>query len=110
MTTTMGMWTIMEEGRDEYGRDFGMRVGNAEAAYQQGFEEGCRHGYKKAMMEVNGGDMGYRGNYGGGPQSMGNRSYGGGSYGNRMPGYLPEDPWPDDMGERRRRRANGQYI
>ena len=92
------MWTIMEEGRDEYGRDFSMRVGNAEAAYQQGFEEGCRHGYKKAMMEVNGGDMGYRG------------SYGGGSYGNRMPGYLPEDPWTDDMGERRRRRANGQYI
>ena len=107
----MGMWTIMEEGRDEYGRDFGMKVGNAEAAYQQGFEEGCRHGYKKAMMEVNGGEMGYRGNYGGGQQSMGNRSYGGGSYGNRMPGYLPEDPWPDDdMGERRRRRANGQFY
>ena len=100
----------MEEGRDEYGRDFGMKVGNAEAAYQQGFEEGCRHGYKKAMMEVNGGEMGYRGNYGGGQQSMGNRSYGGGSYGNRMPGYLPEDPWPDDMGERRRRRANGQFY
>lgn len=109
MTTTMGMWTIMEEGRDEYGRDFSMRGGNAEAAYQQGFEEGCRHGYKKAMMETRE-DMGFRDNYGGGSQGMRGGSYGGGSYGNRMPGYLPEDTWPDDMGERRRRRANGQYI
>ena len=87
----------MEEGRDEYGRDFGMRSGEAEAAYKQGFEEGCRHGYKKAMIEARE-DMGFRG------------GYGGGSYGNRMPGYLPEDPWPDDMGERRRRRANGQFY
>ena len=106
----MGMWTIMEEGRDGYGRDFGMRGGDdAEMAYKQGFEEGCRHGYKKAMMEARE-DMGFRGGYGGGQQSMGNRSYGGGSYGNRMPGYLPEEQWPDEMGERRRRRANGQYM
>lgn len=106
----MGMWTIMEEGRDGYGRDFGMRGGDdAEMAYKQGFEEGCRHGYKKAMMEARE-DMGFRGGYGGGQQSMGNRSYGGGSYGNRMPGYLPEEQWPDEMGERRRRRANGQFY
>lgn len=100
----MGMWTIMEEGRGEYGRDFGMRSGEAEMAYKQGYEEGCRHGYRKAMMEARE-DMGFRDNYGGGSQGMR-----GGSYGNRMPGYLPEDTWPDDMGERRRRRANGQYI
>ena len=100
----MGMWTIMEEGRDGYGRDFSMRGGDAETAYKQGFEEGCRHGYRKAMMEAHE-DIGFRDGYGGGSQGMR-----GGSYGNRMPGYLPEDPWPDDMGERRRRRANGQFY
>lgn len=105
----MGMWTIMEEGRDGYGRDFGMRSGETETAYRQGYEEGCRHGYKKAMMEARE-DMAFRDNYGGGSQGMRGGSYGGGSYGNRMPGYLPEDPWPDDMGERRRRRANGQFY
>ena len=99
----------MEEGHDEFGGDFGMRGGETEEAYRQGYEAGCRHGYKKAMMETRE-DMGFRGNYGSGQQSMGNRSYGGSSYGNRMPGYLPEDPWPDDMGERRRRRANGQFY
>ncbi len=95
----------MEEGRDGYGRDFGMRGGDdAEMAYKQGFEEGCRHGYRKAMMEARE-DMGFRGGYGGGPQGMR-----GGSYGNRTQGYLPEEQWPDDMGERRRRRANGQFY
>ena len=44
-------WTIMEKGRDDYGRDFGMRGGEAEEAYRQGYKEGCRHGYEKAMME-----------------------------------------------------------
>ena len=97
------MWTIMEEGRDGYGRDFGMRGGDdAEMAYKQGFEEGCRHGYKKAMMESRG-SMGYR-------DGGGQGGYGGGSYSNRMPGYLPEEQWPDEMGERRRRRANGPYM
>ena len=102
---TMGMWTIMEEGRDGSGRDFGMRGGDdAEMAYKQGFEEGCRHGYRKAMMEARE-DMGFRGGYGGGQQGMR-----GGSYGNRTQGYLPEEQWPDEMGERRRRRANGQFY
>lgn len=95
----MGMWTIMEEGRDRYGRDFGMRGGESEQAYRQGFEDGCRHGYRKAMMEAHE-DMGFRSG----------RPYGGGSYGNRMPGYQPDDPWPDDMGERRHRRASGQFY
>lgn len=106
----MGMLTIMEEGRHEYGGDFGKRGGDdADMAYRQGYEEGCRHGYRKAMMEAHE-DMGFRGNYGNGPQGMGGRPYGGGSYGSRVPGYLPEEQWPDDMGERRRRRANGQFY
>ena len=102
MTKMNRAWTIMEEGRDDYGRDFGMRGGEAEEAYRQGYKEGCRHGYEKAMMESRA-SMGYRDNGGQG-------GYGGGSYGNRMPGYLPEDPWMDDMGERRRRRSNGQFY
>lgn len=54
---TMGMWTILEEGRDDYGHDFGMREsGEVERAYR----EGCRHGYEKAMRETQG-DFGERG-------------------------------------------------
>ena len=41
----MGMWEILEEGRDDYGRGFGMRGDEVEEAYK----EGCRHGYEKAM-------------------------------------------------------------
>lgn len=44
----MGMWEILEEGRDDYGRGFGMRGDEVEEAYK----EGCRHGYEKAMREV----------------------------------------------------------
>lgn len=67
----MGMWEILEEGRGEYDRDFGMRSGNPmEEAYKEGF----RHGYEKAMREMQGGEIGYR-NSGG---SRGG-SYSGGS-------------------------------
>ena len=38
----MGMWEILEEGRDDYGRGFGMRGDEVEEAYK----EGCRHGYE----------------------------------------------------------------
>ena len=51
----MGMWEILEEGRDDYGRGFGMRGDEVEEAYK----EGCRHGYEKAMRELHG-DMGFR--------------------------------------------------
>lgn len=44
----MGMWEILEEGRDDYGRGFGMRGDEVEEAYK----EGCRHGYEKAMREI----------------------------------------------------------
>ena len=53
----MGMWTILEEGRDDYGRGFGMRGGSE---LEEAYREGCRHGYEKAMREMHGG-MGFRG-------------------------------------------------
>ena len=98
----MGMWEILEEGRGEYDRDFGMRSGNPmEEAYKEGF----RHGYEKAMREMQGG-----GSYSGG-SDMSER---------RMPGYFPEypiyserrsaQPYGEDMSERRRRRANGEFM
>ena len=46
----MGMWEILEEGRDDYGRGFGMRGDEVEEAYK----EGCRKGYEKAMREMRG--------------------------------------------------------
>lgn len=104
----MGMWTIMEEGRDGYGRGFGMRDAEEDA-----YREGCRHGYEKAIREMRGG-MGFRD---GG--SYGNRSYDDRSgMGDRrvMPPYYPEYPAMgmredmDGMGERRRRRANGEFY
>lgn len=77
----MGMWRVLEEGRDDYGRDFSMRESDeAERAYK----EGCRHGYERAMRELQGGDMGER-----------NRSYRTDSY---------------DMGERMRRRSDGRFY
>ena len=51
------MWTILEEGRDDYGRGFGMRGGSE---LEEAYREGCRHGYEKAMREMHGG-MGFRG-------------------------------------------------
>lgn len=109
----MGMWTIMEEGRGEYDRDFGMRSGNP---MEEAYKEGCRHGYEKAMREMQGGETGYR-NYGGSRSG----GYSGSEMGERrMPGYFPEypvygerhmmPPYSDEMGERRRRRANGEFM
>jgi hypothetical protein len=110
----MGMWEILEEGRGEYDRDFGMRGGNP---MEEAYREGCRYGYEKAMREIQGGEMGYR-NSGG---SRGGSYSGGSDMGERrMPGYFPEypvyserrgsQPYGDDMGERRRRRANGEFM
>lgn len=92
----MNYWEILED-RDDYGRGgFGMREGDeAERAYR----EGCRHGYEKARQEM----MGQRGGYG--ERRM-------------MPPYYPEYPMGmrggdydyEDMGQRRRRRPDGQYM
>ena len=80
----MGMWEILEEGRGEYDRDFGMRGGNP---MEEAYREGCRYGYEKAMREMQGGEMGYR-NSGG---SRGGSYSGGSDMGERrMPGYFPE--------------------
>ena len=89
----MSYWEIMEES-DDYGRNgFGMREDEVERAYR----EGCKKGYEKAKREM----MGERGGYGE----------------RRMPPYYPEYPmgmrggdYGEDMGERRRRRANGQWY
>lgn len=103
----MGMWTILEEGRDGYDREMGFRGTDPE---NEAYMEGCRHGYMKAMKEVHGdmgerrGRMGYREDYGGRGGYMDN-------YGERRMGeYLPEGPYMDWMSERRRRRANGQFY
>lgn len=100
----MSMWTIMEEGRDDYGRGFGMRDGGE---LEEAYREGCRHGYEKAMREAHG--MGFREG-----ESYGNR--GGYGMGERrmMPGYpdpmYREMPPYDEMGERRRRDSRGRYM
>lgn len=98
----MNMWEIRED-YDDYGRDFGMREGGE---YEQGFKDGCRHGYEKAMREMQQDHMAMRGaaGYGGG---MNERRY--------TPPYYPEHPMGArgdgyDMGERRRRDAYGRYM
>ena len=90
----MGMWSILEEGRGYEG--FNERGGRElEMAYKEGCEHGYKKGYEAAMREMQGGDMGFRGNNGG----MNNRY---------APGYPPS--YYDEMGERRRRRANGEFY
>ena len=115
----MRSWEIIEDGRgeyggdygrmrdeyprEEYGRDLAMRGGDAEQAYRQGYEEGCRHGYEKAMKSVMGklhGSMGERTEYG----DRSGESYG--HTGERRPMGAPE---PMEMGERRRR-SNGRWY
>jgi len=94
----MGMWTILEEGREDNNHDFGMRE-NSEI--ERAYKEGCHYGYEKAIREMQGSEMGER-----------NRAYRINSYNmgeRRMPGYLPESPYYD-MGERGHRRYNGQYY
>ena len=87
----MRSWEIIEQGRDEYGRDMGFRGMDPE---EEAYKEGCRHGYMKAMREMHGSmgeRMGYREDYG---------ERGGGSYGERrMPGYLPEGPYMGYRGD-----------
>lgn len=95
----------------EYARDgYGERTGDAGAAYQEGY----RRGFAEAMKEASGG-YGHRDRM---PDGYGER--------HMMPPYYPEYPamgmrehydpmgmrgdYPDDMGERRRRRANGQWY
>ena len=43
----MGMWEILEEGRGEYDRDFGMRGGNP---MEEAYREGCRHGSREPCV------------------------------------------------------------
>ena len=103
------MWEIREGYDPEYmGGGMGYRHGSE---YEQGFEEGCEHGYKKAMKEMR--MMGMRGN----GQGMQDGSYGRGNMGNSR--YLPtypsfrDDDYDDDdeMNERRRRRdSRGRYM
>ena len=93
----MGMWTIREE-HDGYGRDFGMRGGDE---LEEAYKEGCRHGYEKAIREMQGDGMNFRDR---------SRYDGDGMSERRMPGYFPEYPMYGDMSERRRRRANGEFY
>ena len=101
---------IHEVCDEDYGREgFGERVGDAGTAYQEGY----RKGFADAMREVGG--YGQRGRM---PENYGER---------RFEPYYPEYPamgmrdirdpyigtrgdYPDGMGERSRRRANGQYM
>ena len=80
----MGMWEILEEGRDDYGRGFGMRGDEVEMRGEMGFRDGGR-------------------SYSGGGSSSGMDE-------RRYPGYFPEYPRMDEMGERRRRRSNGEFY
>ena len=104
----------------EYGRDgYGERAGDAGAAYREGY----RRGFAEAMKEVSGA-YGNRESTG----AYGQRDRMTDGYGERRmtPPYYPEYPtmgmrehydpmgmrgdYPDEMGERRRRRANGQWY
>lgn len=103
------MWKILEDYSPDYGRgEMGYR-GDMDS-YEEGFEEGCEHGYKKAMKEMR--HMGMRDNMpaGYGKDRM-NRRY--------MPPYLP--PYPsfrdeddddeyEEMNRRRRRDSRGRYM
>ena len=76
----MRSWEIIEQGRDEYGRDMGFRGMDPE---EEAYKEGCRHGYEKAMREMQGSmgeRMGYHEDYG---ERGGYGNRGGGSYGER---------------------------
>ena len=99
----------------EYGRErMNERVGDASMAYQEGY----RKGFADAMRESGKGEYGNRDN-----EYYSQRGYGE----RRITPYYPEypamgmrehidpmmgmrDPYYDDMGERRRRRSNGQYM
>lgn len=55
----------------------------------------------KTSSEMRGGGMGFRENGHYDSDGMNER---------RMPGYFPESPMYGDMGERRRRRSNGEFY
>lgn len=119
------MWEIREgydpDERHGYGR-------GEDAEYEEGFEDGCEHGYMKAMREM--GRMGMRDTMGG---NSGSSNYGSGSDSGRMGnryirrggrgmGMMPpypsyreeEDEYDDDdyneRRGRRRRDSRGRYM
>ena len=109
----MRLWEIREGYEPEEMR-YGERGGHDEL--REAYEEGCEHGYRKAMKEVSGGygrhgSMGYR-------DVDSDRQRGGmgqsGRYGERMflPPYVNYRNEDDDdyMGERRRRDSRGRYM
>lgn len=110
----MRLWEI-REGYEPEDMRYGERGGHDEL--REAYEEGCEHGYRKAMREM-GGDMGYRGGMG---YREGDTSRQRGSmerpstnYGNRkmFPPYVNyrDDDDDDYMGERRRRDSRGRYM
>ena len=97
------MWEIREGYDPEY---MGRR--GEESEYYEGFEDGCEHGYKKAMreMRMTGMREGQVDNYGKGMGRMNNR------YMPPYPSFRDDDDDDyDDMNMRRRRRdARGRYM
>lgn len=99
------MWKILEDYSPDYERgDMGYR-GDMDG-YEEGFEDGCEHGYRKAMKEMR--YMGMRDNMpaGYGKDRM-NRRY--------MPPYPSfrdedNDDEYEEMNRRRRRDARGRYM
>lgn len=102
------MWEI-REGYDPDERR-GYDSHDSESDYYEGFEDGCEHGYKKAMKEMR--MMGRRDDM---PADYGkdrmNRRYMN-PYLPPYPSYRDDDDDDDDMNERRRRRrdARGRYM
>ena len=104
---TMKMWEIREGYDPEY---MGRR--GEESEYYEGFEDGCEHGYKKAMkeMRMTGMRESQVDNYGKGMGRMNNRY---------MPPYPPYMNYRDDDDDydeiderrgRRRRDTRGRYM
>ena len=106
------MWKILEDYNPEERRGMGYRGDMGE--YEEGYEEGCEHGYMKAMKEMR--MMGMRGGMGRGTQGMGgtsrmNNRYMGGGYMPPYPAFRDDDDdYYEEMGERRRRDSRGRYM
>ena len=99
----MNPWNMLEiiHEDDDMG-GFGMREGHGEL--EMAYRKGCEHGYRKAMMEMNGGmDFREGGNYGGGGYSGGTSRMG------ERYDY-PSYPYMDEIGERRRRDSRGRFM
>ena len=99
------MWKILEDYNPEERRGMSYRGDMGE--YEEGFEEGCEHGYMKAMKEMR--MMGMRGGMGRGTGRMNNR-YVDGAYMPPYPAFRDDDDNYEDMGERRRRDSRGRYM